>query len=164
MRKQKSGTIVNFSSVGGQDGQASCGLYAASKFCLEGLSEGLAKEVEEFGISVLIVEPGGFRTNFLSAMVPNEKGIPADYQNTAVHEVLKKFEAANGKQIGDPAKGVEVVFETVAGVGKGGALTGKILRLVLGKDAHARITAKLESVSKDLETGKELTFSTDFTS
>lgn len=164
MRARRSGTIVNVSSVAGQDGQASCGLYSASKFCLEGLSEGLAREVKEFGISVLIVEPGAFRTNFLSAMVMNEKGVPEDYQNTAVHEVLKKFQAANGKQSGDPEKAAEVIFEVVTGEGKGGQLKGGIRRLVLGKDAHARITAKIDDVRKDLETGKEVTFSTDVSS
>lgn len=164
MRSRRSGTIVNLSSVGGQDGQASSGLYAASKFCLEGLSESLAKEVKEFGISVLIVEPGAFRTNFLSAKITNEKGVPEAYQNTATHEVMKKFDSMAGKQAGDPAKGVEVIFQAVAGEGKGGQLKGQILRLALGKDAYTRIGAKMDGVRRDLEAGKELTFSTDFDS
>ena len=88
MRSRRSGTIVNLSSVAGQDGQPTCGMYAASKFALEGLSEGLAREVGEFGIAVLIVEPGAFRTNFLGAFVANEKGVPDYYKNTAVDAVL----------------------------------------------------------------------------
>ena len=60
MRAARAGTIVNVSSVAGQDGLPSCSLYAASKFAIEGLSESLAREVEPFGINVLIVEPGTY--------------------------------------------------------------------------------------------------------
>lgn len=68
MRAQKSGTIVNISSVAARDPLAACSLYSASKAALEAASEALAKEVAPHNIRVLIVEPGNFRTNFVSAV------------------------------------------------------------------------------------------------
>jgi short-subunit dehydrogenase len=64
LRAQKSGAIVNVSSMGGQMSFAGASAYSASKFALEGLSEALAHEVAPFGIKVIIVEPGALRTNF----------------------------------------------------------------------------------------------------
>ncbi|KAH8169455.1 short chain dehydrogenase domain-containing protein [Sarocladium implicatum] len=164
MRSRRSGTIVNITSVAGQDGQPTCGMYAASKFALEGLSESLAREVGEFGIAVLVVEPGAFRTNFLGAFVPNEKGVPESYKNTPVDAALKKFGSANGKQPGDPEKAAQVIFETANKQGKEDVLFGKVRRLILGEDAWNRINAKIEDVRENLETGKEVSFSTSFSS
>ncbi|KAK4238039.1 hypothetical protein C8A03DRAFT_33996 [Achaetomium macrosporum] len=163
MRARRSGTIVNVSSVAGQDGLPTCGLYAASKFALEGLSESLSREVAEFGISVLIVEPGGFRTNFLAAMVVNEKGLGKnnEYQGTQVHKTMKMFEDYNGKQQGDPEKAAERILGAVTGEGQGGQVKGKVLRLPLGKDAFDRITKKVDKVKKDLETTQSVACSTD---
>jgi len=70
MRAQGSGTIVNVSSVAAQDPLPACSLYSASKAALEAASESLALEVAPHGINVLIVEPGNFRTNFVSAVSP----------------------------------------------------------------------------------------------
>lgn len=153
--------IVNLSSVAGQDGLPTCSLYAASKFSLEGFSEALSREISEFGISTLIIEPGAFRTNFLHSMETNENGISEVYQGTAVEQVLNKFKAAAGNQIGDPVKAAERMFEVIIGEGEGGLLKGKVLRLVLGKDAYSRITAKIEKQQSDLEAGYKITFSTD---
>ena len=65
MREQGSGHIVNLSSIGGLVATPGCGLYNATKFAVEGLSEALAQEMEPLGIPVTIVEPGPFRTEFL---------------------------------------------------------------------------------------------------
>lgn len=151
MRNRRKGTIINVSSVGGQDGNPSCGLYAASKFALEGLSEALSKEMAEFGISVLVVEPGQFRTNFLNAYVLNESGLSEPYRGSAVEEALGKFQLMAGKQIGDPEKAVDIMFEVVTGEGAAGSLKGKILRLPLGIDALERIRGKVDHVGKDLD-------------
>jgi NAD(P)-dependent dehydrogenase (short-subunit alcohol dehydrogenase family) len=162
MRARRSGTIVNVSSIAGQDGQPSCGMYAGSKFALEGLSEALARELVPFNISVLLVEPGAFRTNFLAAAQINKSGLSEPYKDGPVDVVLGKFEGANGKQIGDPAKGVARIFEVVTGEGFGGALKGKILRLPLGSDCVTRLENKLASVSGDLKLAREISLSTDF--
>lgn len=91
------------------------------------MSESLGREVSKWGINVLIVEPGGFRTNFLSAFVKSAHGLHPDYRDGAVDEVLQKFEAWNGKQPGDPVKGSKVIVDVVdAGCVVGGE---KVLRL-----------------------------------
>lgn len=162
MRTRGGGTIVNVSSIAGQDGLPSCGLYAASKFALEGLSESLARELAPFNISVLVVEPGAFRTNFLAAAVKNETGLSEAYRGTPVDAVLGKFDGMQGTQLGDPVKGVARVFEVVTGEGQAGSLKGKILRLPLGSDCVARIEAKLQSLSHDLDAAREAALSTDY--
>lgn len=161
MRARRSGTIINVGSVAGQDGNPSCGLYAASKFGLEGFTEALAKETKEFGIDVLLVEPGAFRTNFLSTSVRSDEVAEQAYRGSAVDEALKKFAAASGKQPGDPKKAVNVIFEVATGEGAAGSLKGKILRLPLGKDAFARIRNKIDWVQKDLDTSRQVGVATD---
>jgi NAD(P)-dependent dehydrogenase (short-subunit alcohol dehydrogenase family) len=66
MRKQRHGIIVNISSVAGRIGFPLTSAYVSSKFALEGLSESMAYEVEQFGIKVILIEPGGIKTNFAS--------------------------------------------------------------------------------------------------
>ncbi|KAL4741090.1 hypothetical protein BDV11DRAFT_183758 [Aspergillus similis] len=160
-RQNGSATIVNVSSVAGQDAQPTCGLYAASKFALEGLSEALAREVAPFNISVLIVEPGAFRTNFLSAMQKTETPLSEQYRGGPVDIVMGKFEAAQGKQRGDPRKAVQRVFEVVTGTGEAGALKGKILRLPLGPDCVERIEGKMGRLQSDLDAARGVAMGTD---
>ncbi|KAL4862135.1 hypothetical protein BDV12DRAFT_207441 [Aspergillus spectabilis] len=162
LRSRPSATIVNVSSVAGQDAQPTCGLYAASKFALEGLSEALSKEVAPFGIDVLIVEPGAFRTNFLSAVQKPENPLSEPYKGGVVDAVLGKFEAAQGRQRGDPAKGVKRVYEVVTGTGEAGALKGKVLRLPLGPDSVERIETKTKKLQADIDAARSVALSTDF--
>ncbi|KAJ3544785.1 hypothetical protein NM208_g2866 [Fusarium decemcellulare] len=164
MRTRGSGTIINVSSVAGQDGNPSCGLYAASKFGLEGFTEALAKETKEFGINVLLVEPGAFRTNFLGASVKSDSSTEQAYKGSAVDEALKKFNAATGKQAGDPKKAVNIIFEVATGEGTAGHLKGNILRLPLGQDAFTRIQNKINAVQKDLDASREVGIATDLDS
>ncbi|KAL4890078.1 hypothetical protein BDV59DRAFT_195201 [Aspergillus ambiguus] len=162
MRERRSGTIVNVTSIAGLDGLPSCGMYAGSKFALEGLSESLSRELEPFNISVLVVEPGAFRTNFLAAAIKNEAGLSQAYRGTPVDAVLGKFDSMQGTQRGDPLKGVARIFEVVTGEGSAGSLKGRILRLPLGSDCVERIEAKLESLSHDLDASREAALSTDY--
>lgn len=162
MRARRSGTIVNVSSIAGQDGLPSCGVYAGSKFALEGLSESLARELAPFDISLLVVEPGAFKTNFLAAAAKNETGLSEPYIGGPVDVALGKFDTMHGTQRGDPLKGVARVFEVVTGEGQAGSLKGKILRLPLGSDCVERIEAKLKSLSHDLEASREVALSTDY--
>lgn len=160
MRSRRSGTIVNISSVAGQDALPTSGLYAASKFALEGLSESLSREEAEFGIAVLIVEPGAFRTNFLKSFIVAEKGAGEDAG--ALGPAMDRWSQVEGKQPGDPEKGVEAIFQVVTGEGEAGKLRGKILRLPLGKDSVTRIVTKTDRVKQDVEAAKGVAFSTDF--
>jgi NAD(P)-dependent dehydrogenase (short-subunit alcohol dehydrogenase family) len=162
MRARRSGTIVNITSIAGQDGLPSCGLYAASKFAVEGLSESLARELAPLGIAVLLVEPGSFRTNFWRAVQLNETGLSEPYRDGPVGDVLNRFGSVVGQQRGDPEKAAARIFEVVAGEGEAGQLKGRILRLPLGPDCVQRLEKKLKSVSSDLEAARKVAMSTDF--
>ncbi|KAH7310680.1 hypothetical protein B0I35DRAFT_357865 [Stachybotrys elegans] len=161
MQKRRSGIIVNVSSVAGIEGAPSSGMYAASKFSLEGMSDSLGKELAEFDISVLLVEPGAFRTNFLHGNAVNERGVTDEWKDTVAHKALLRYDTVAGKQAGDPDKAVDLIYEVVTGEGKAGALKGKISRLILGKDAVTRVSGKIEKLSNDLEACKEFALSTD---
>lgn len=142
MRRHGGGRIVNFSSVGGFTGRQGFGLYNASKFAVEGLSEALAQEVAPFGIKVIIVEPGAFRTAFLGRSIATAQTRLAAYEATS--GVTRDFSAANdGAQLGDPRKGMTVLMQAIFA-------EQPPLRLPLGRDALARIEDKLGAVSADL--------------
>lgn len=161
MRARRSGTVVNMSSRAGQDGLATCGIYSGTKFALEGLSEALAREEADFGISVLIVEPGGFRTNFMGAFVANERGIGRDGPGGLLARTMEGWSASHGKQPGDPVRGVDAIFQVVAGEGEAGGLKGKVLRLPLGRVCVEGIEAKLERVRKDVDATRDVAYGTD---
>lgn len=162
MRARRSGTIINISSIAAKDPLPANALYAASKAALEGVSESLAKEVAEFGISVLIVNPGAFRTNFLGQMQVAEKPLPEDYKNGVVGAIINKFAAADGTQEGDPDKGVERIFEIVTGEGLAGELKGKVQRLVIGGDAFTRMKRNTEKLVHDYTIGEKVALSTAY--
>lgn len=164
MRTRRSGTIINISSVAGQDASPSCALYASSKFALEGWTEALAKEAAEFAVSVLIVEPGAFRTNFLSAMNVSEKAVANNddpYADHVATKTVKAFQDADGKQPGDPDKAAERIIEYVTGKGDAGPLKGRVLRMVLGRDAYLRIERKTQKLHEDMALGRDVAFGTD---
>lgn len=156
MRARRAGTIVNMSSGAGQDARATRGLYGASKFALEGTSEAIASETAEFGIAVLIVEPGMFRTNFFHAVQTPAAALPAGYQGSVVEKTIGMFAGALGTQKGDPQKLVERVFEVVTGEGLAGSLKGKVMRLPIGMDAIERVEAKSKLVLSEVAEAKKL--------
>ncbi|OTA55851.1 NAD(P)-binding protein [Hypoxylon sp. EC38] len=162
MRSRRSGTIVNVSSIAAKDPRPTSGLYASSKAALEALSEALAHEVSAFNISVLIVEPGAFRTNFLAAYTPPTTTLPADYAGTVVEQASQAFASNNGKQIGDPEKGVDRIYEAVTGEGLAGRLKGEVLRLVIGRDALQRMRKTNDKFLEDLALQEDIATSTDF--
>ena len=104
MRAQKSGAIVNISSMGGFIGFPGSGYYAATKFAVEGLSESLAKEVAPFGIKVLIVEPGPFRTDWAGRSLKTPKRPIEAYAETAIAR-RRQIQGYSGNQPGDPVRG-----------------------------------------------------------
>jgi NAD(P)-dependent dehydrogenase (short-subunit alcohol dehydrogenase family) len=141
-RKQKSGNIVNLSSIAGLIGSPGWGYYNASKFAVNGFSEALAAEMAPLGIHVTIVEPGPFRTDFLGRSgVEAEKRI-ADYDSTA-GKTREYFHNQAGKQAGDPAKAVAAIIAAVEA-----PVPPK--HLVLGKLAFDRMQSRLELWNKDL--------------
>ena len=161
MRERKMGAIVNVSSIGGLDCLATSGVYGASKFALEGMSESLAQEVASFNIRVLIVEPGGFRTNFLGANATQPTPASSAYKGTIVDIVSQKFKEMDGKQGGDTEKGAERIYEFIVGEGMGKGKTN-YLRLPIGSDCYERGTKALRSKLENLEALKNVAYSTDF--
>ncbi len=153
-RKQRSGHILNLSSIGGLIGGQGIGIYNASKFAVEGLSEALASELAPLGIHVTIIEPGPFRTDFLGRSgVLAEKRID-DYDNTAGN-MRKYFSENNGKQRGDPQRAVEAMIAVVES-------PNPPLHLLLGVAALTRFRGKLDNWQKEIAAWEKVTAGADF--
>ncbi len=148
MRERRKGHIVNISAVAGVVGEPGFSIYGASKFALEGFSECLRLDTQHLGIGVTIVEPGPFRTPFISRSLQAAEGQIADYDPSSGRfaELLRKLD---GKQIGDPEKAADRI---VAAVESGNPPH----RLMLGRFAFDRIGKHLERVAADLEASKML--------
>ena len=125
------------------------------------MSESLSKELAPFGIRVLIVEPGAFRTQFLSSFVEPVAGMNKDYVGMPLEDALHMFRSANGNQPGDPFKAAQRIVEVVSGKGMG-AGKGDLLRLPLGPDCYKRFQAKIENMQENLAQAKEIAHSTSF--
>jgi NAD(P)-dependent dehydrogenase (short-subunit alcohol dehydrogenase family) len=130
LRQQKSGRVINISSLFGYDAIPGWGLYGSTKFAVEGISKGLAVELAPLGIHVTVVAPGLFTTDFLSAeSYVATKTIIADYQET-VGLMRSGADALHGQQPGDPKKFAQVILQL--------ANTERSpLHLPVGKDAVA---------------------------
>ncbi|GAB3254216.1 SDR family NAD(P)-dependent oxidoreductase [Kineosporia babensis] len=153
LRAQRSGHIVNISSIVGLVPFPGWGLYAAGKFALEGLSESLAAEVADFGIKVNLIEPGYLRTDFLRPVSIALPSAPVDAY-PAVREMTKQHLAMPGTQLGDPVKAAAAIIQVVEA---GNAP----LHQLLGSDSYALATAKLEALRAEVEAGRELAVTTD---
>ncbi len=140
MRAQKSGAVVNISSMGGFIGNPGSAYYAATKFALEGLSEALSKEVAPFGIKVLIVEPGPFRTDWGGRSLKTPKRPIEAYAETAIAR-RNQIQAYSGQQPGDPVRGAEAIIATVE-------QSDPPLRLPLGNFAYDVMGAEIEGLRK----------------
>ena len=103
MRARRHGAIVNISSIGARICPAGSGYYAATKAALEGMSGSLRKELAPLGISVTVVEPGAFRTDFAGRSLQQSATVIADYADTAGKR-RKENDTAHGTQPGDPAR------------------------------------------------------------
>lgn len=154
MRKQKSGHIMNVSSLGGLRAFAGFGYYHATKFALEGLTESLSQEVEPLGIDVTLLEPGDFKTDFADRSAVVNASISSVYETTAGNNI-KGLQKLSGHQPGDPALFSKMVFETHQ-------LNKKPLRLLLGSDAYDRATEKYKDMLNKFEQEREVSISTDF--
>jgi len=161
MRSQRSGVIVNVSSAAALGPRPATGLYAASKWALEGLSEGLAQEVAPFGIRVLIVQPGAFSTNMMNAVNTTAKPLTEDYMTTEVGKWWDMFsrEVTTFAAPNDVDKGCQGIFEVVTGTGRGKEKEG-FLRLPLSADAAERTLLHMERLKTGYDTFKDIWEST----
>jgi NAD(P)-dependent dehydrogenase (short-subunit alcohol dehydrogenase family) len=146
MRERRSGAIVQISSMGGQLSFAGFGAYSATKFALEGMSEALADEVRPLGITVLIVEPGAFRTGLFGSHSASEP-MP-DYAAT-VGRTRQMIEDGAGTQPGDPTKAATAILTALAA-------PSTPLRLPLGDDAVDAILTHLDRTTVDLRNWEKL--------
>ena len=153
-RRQKSGNIVNLSSVGGLIGSPGWGYYNASKFAVNGFSEALAAEMGPLGVHVTVVEPGPFRTDFLGRSGVEAKQRIADYDETA-GKTRQYFHEQAGKQAGDPAKAAAAIITAVNA-------PEPPKHLLLGKIALDRMQKRLDQWHEELDTWKETTLGADF--
>src|SRR5689334_19884644 len=113
MRARGDGWIVNMSSVAGLVSAPGFGYYAAAKFAVEGLSEALRAEVEPFGVRVLLVEPGAFRTKAYAGFQDEPVDEAVDAYVPMIEGVKAAFADQNGKQAGDPVRGVQAVMSAM---------------------------------------------------
>ncbi len=153
MRRQGTGAIVQMSSFGGQVAYPGFSAYCATKFALEGFSEALAPEVAPFGIKVLIVEPGAFRTGFSGGALAQSREMP-EYAGT-VGPTREMITGIDGTQPGDPAKAARAIMTALDS-------EDAPLRLPLGPDAVEGVRGKLDSVRADLERWETVSVSTAF--
>ncbi len=154
MREQKSGTFVQVSSIGGRvGGTPGMGAYQTAKFAVEGFSEVLASETAPFGLKVIIVEPGAFRTDWQgSSMVRHEVG--PDYAETVGK--INQFRAdLQGKQQGDPDRAGQVIVEVVE-------QDDPPRRLPLGSDALATALKAGAARNEEAEKWADLSRKTDY--
>jgi NAD(P)-dependent dehydrogenase (short-subunit alcohol dehydrogenase family) len=154
MRARRQGAIVNISSIGARISPPGSGYYSASKAALEGMSASLHKELGPLGISVTVVEPGGFRTDFAGRSLQQSTHAIADYAETAGRR-RKEHDTAHGNQPGDPSRAAEAIITAVE------APESPFL-LLLGADARQGFHAVLDAERKELDKWESLTLSTDF--
>lgn len=154
LREQRSGHILNISSANGISAFAGVGIYSATKFALEAISEALAQEVKPLGIKVTIIEPGSSRTNFSSRALSTLSHQINDYAQTS-GKIVQRLQERDGKQPNDPAKAAAAMIQVVES-------DDPPLRLALGEDSVNLITQKLESMKAELEAWKDVSMNTAF--
>jgi NAD(P)-dependent dehydrogenase (short-subunit alcohol dehydrogenase family) len=154
MRAQKSGAIVNISSVGGFIGFPGSGYYAATKFAVEGLSESLSKEVGPLGIKVVIVEPGAFRTDWAGRSLKTPRKPVDAYADTAIAR-RRQIQGISGSQAGDPVRASEAIIATVE-------KKDAPLRLPLGGVAYDAIAAEIAALRKEHDSVEAIARGADY--
>jgi NAD(P)-dependent dehydrogenase (short-subunit alcohol dehydrogenase family) len=154
MRAQKSGIIVNISSIGGITSFAATGYYHGTKYAVEGISESLALEVKPLGIDVLVVEPGPFRTNWAGPSIKQSATRIDAYEETA-GERRKQTAARSGNQAGDPVRAAQAIIDAALS-------DNPPLRLLLGKTALELARKKVASLTHDFDAWEKTTIGADF--
>ncbi|ORW24041.1 short-chain dehydrogenase [Mycolicibacter nonchromogenicus] len=156
LRAQRSGAIVNISSVGGFVGSPGWGVYASTKFAVEALSEALHAELQPLGIHAMVVEPGYFRTDFLdSSSLQVQRHTIDDYADGPAGKMRITAGERNHDQPGDPVKAAAAIIDVVES-------ERPPLRLLLGNDTIAAVEGKLAHVQAELAQWRAVSASTDF--
>lgn len=154
MRARRAGAVVNISSIGARTPLAGSGYYSATKAALEALSASLRKEVEPLGITVTVIEPGAFRTDFAGRSLQQSRGRIADYADTAGRR-RKEHDTADGAQPGDPARAAQAIVAAIE------APSTPFL-LLLGEDAVRAFRARADEQLEELQAWERTSLSTGF--
>jgi NAD(P)-dependent dehydrogenase (short-subunit alcohol dehydrogenase family) len=154
MRARRSGTIVNLSSIGARICPEGSGYYSAVKAAIEALTLSLRKEVAPLGITAMVVEPGGFRTDFGGRSLTQSAEPIADYADTAGKR-RKEHDTVQGTQPGDPAKAATALIQAVES-------DSPPYMLLLGNDASNGFRAALDALRAEVDAWETLSRSTDF--
>ena len=155
MRNQKSGHIINFSSIAGLTSSPTLGYYNATKYAVEGISESLVQEVSPLGIKVTLIEPSGFRTDWYGRSSVKTELTIEDYKGTVVDKMLKMVDQKSGQEKGDPEKAAQALIAVVES-------ENPPYHLLLGKRAYQAAYYKIDRLKKDFEEWKEITINADF--
>lgn len=154
LRKQRSGHIIQFSSIGGRvGGTPGMGGYQTAKYAVEGFSEVLNNEVKPLGIKVIIVEPGAFRTDWNGASM-RKLAVGADYEET-VGKMNRFRDSFEGHQPGNPVRGAKIIADLVR-------LEEPPLRLLLGSDAVETAAKASRERAVEADAWAELSRSADY--
>ena len=154
LRAQGSGHLVNISAAAAIANYPGFSIYGATKRALEGVSESLAAELKPLGINVTIVQPGPFRTAFVSRSMERAEQHIAAYDRTS-GKFLRLLETMHGRQPGDPAKAAEAIIAAVAS-------DTPPLRLVLGKYAHDKTRRTVANAEKERAAWEHVGLPTEF--
>jgi len=155
LRAQRSGTIVNISSVGGFVSSPGWGVYASTKFAVEALSEALHAELKPLGVHAMVVEPGYFRTDFLdSSSLHTQQHVIDDYADGPAGQMRITAGERNHDQPGDPVKAANAIIDVVES-------EQPPVRLQLGRDTIAAVEAKIAHVQAELAQWRAVAESTD---
>ena len=154
MRARRSGAIVNISSIGATVTPVGSGYYSAAKAAIEGMSGSLRGELAPLGISVTVVEPGAFRTDFAGRSLAQSATVIDDYAATAGQR-RKENDTMHGTQAGDPAKAAAAIIAAVESSEPPGFL-------LLGPDALSYYRYVAGQRANEIEKWEEVTSGTDF--
>jgi NAD(P)-dependent dehydrogenase (short-subunit alcohol dehydrogenase family) len=154
MRARRTGTIVNISSIGARISPEGSGYYAAVKAALEALSLSLRKELAPLGIDVMVVEPGGFRTDFAGRSLTQSATPIEAYADTAGKRRIE-HDTAHGTQAGDPAKAAQALITAVEA-------DQTPFMLLLGNDASDGFRAALDALRAEVDAWEPVSRGTDF--
>ncbi len=154
LRAQGSGHIVNISAAAVISNYAGFSIYGATKWALEGVSESLAAELKPLGIKVTVVQPGPFRTDFISRSLERGEKPDSAYDRTS-GKFISFLDSMSGRQPGDPAKAAAAILAAVDSA-------TPPLRLVLGKYANDKVRRKLVDMAREQAAWEPVGLPTDF--
>lgn len=153
MRKQKSGIIINFSSIGGLYSFPTLSFYHGTKYAVEGITESIGKEVKDLGIQTMIIEPSGFRTDWAGRS--SQKTMPTHQDYSQFTEFIDDMANGAHHEPGDPKKAAQIIISQVMNNNK---LPD---RLPLGKIASDLAIDKFKRLVEQFESEREISLSAD---